>query len=342
MRPVRWMFSLLFALLVVGSSFADVEISVNFAPPALPVYQQPACPDAGYIWVPGYWAYADAYGYYWVPGTWVQAPQTGYLWTPGYWGWQESAYYWHPGYWGPVVGFYGGIDYGYGYYGNGYQGGYWRSNQFYYNRSVNNVNVTNIRNVYNNTTVVQNTNVTRVSYNGGQGGIAARPTARQEAAIRENHVGPTSTQLEHERTASSNRELAASVNHGKPPIAATQRAGNFHAAVVPATRGANYTPPANAKQPEANKTTARNVSPANPRANNSARPEAARPEPKAAEPKAEPKAAEPKPAEPKAAEPKRAEPRAPAPKAAEPKVEPKPAPEPKATAPKPEPKTRAA
>jgi len=36
-----------------------------------------------------------------------------------------DAYVFHVGYWGPVVGFYGGIDYGYGYVGRGYYGGRW-------------------------------------------------------------------------------------------------------------------------------------------------------------------------------------------------------------------------
>src|SRR5882757_7148519 len=67
------------------SAFAGVFVSINIAPPALPVYEQPLCPGDGYIWTPGYWAYGDE-GYYWVPGTWVLAPQPGYLWTPGYWG----------------------------------------------------------------------------------------------------------------------------------------------------------------------------------------------------------------------------------------------------------------
>ena len=79
------------------------------------------------------------------------APEVGFLWTPGYWGWGGNAYFWHAGYWGPQVGFYGGIDYGYGYYGNGYQGGYWHGRDFYYNRAVNRVNVTNIHNTYNTT-----------------------------------------------------------------------------------------------------------------------------------------------------------------------------------------------
>jgi WXXGXW repeat (2 copies) len=68
----------------------------------------------------------------------VLAAEPGLLWTPGYWAYDDGLYYWHPGYWGPVVGYYGGIAYGYGYPGTGYYGGYWRGRQFYYNQTVNN------------------------------------------------------------------------------------------------------------------------------------------------------------------------------------------------------------
>jgi hypothetical protein len=88
-------------------------------------------------------------------------------WTPGYWGWGGNRHVFYDGYWGPRVGFYGGINYGYGYFGHGYQGGRWNRGRFFYNRSVNNVNVTNIHNVYN-PTVINKTTVNRVSYNGGR------------------------------------------------------------------------------------------------------------------------------------------------------------------------------
>src|ERR1700732_2220582 len=121
--------ALLITLLAVAypaASFAgfSVGVTVGFAPPPLPVYVQPVCPAAGYIWTPGYWAYGED-GYYWVPGTWVMAPEPGLLWTPGYWGFAEGAYAWHGGYWGPHVGFYGGINYGFGYGGGGFGGGRW-------------------------------------------------------------------------------------------------------------------------------------------------------------------------------------------------------------------------
>jgi hypothetical protein len=97
-------------------------VFVSVAPPPLPVYVQPVCPGPGYIWTPGYWAWDPPDGYYWVPGTWVVAPFVGALWTPGYWGWYNGGYVWYAGYWGPVVGFYGGINYGFGYFGVDYAG----------------------------------------------------------------------------------------------------------------------------------------------------------------------------------------------------------------------------
>src|SRR3981081_3417399 len=138
------------SLSTVSSAQIGIGISVRIGPPALPVYAQPLCPGPGYFWTPGYWAWDDDDGYYWVPGTWVFAP-VGMLWTPGYWGWNDGLFVWNGGYWGPHIGFYGGINYGFGYTGVGFFGGEWRGDRFFYNRSVTNVNVTNVTHVYNNT-----------------------------------------------------------------------------------------------------------------------------------------------------------------------------------------------
>ncbi|MBV8890656.1 MAG: YXWGXW repeat-containing protein, partial [Acidobacteria bacterium] len=129
MRSIHSMLLVCVMLIVSCASFAQVFISVNSPPPALPVYEQPLCPAEGYLWQPGYWAWNPDYGYFWVPGTWVLAADQGLLWTPGYWAFDDGLYYWHPGYWAPSVGFYGGIGYGYGYPGDGYYGGYWRENR---------------------------------------------------------------------------------------------------------------------------------------------------------------------------------------------------------------------
>ncbi len=232
-RMMRYLFVAILMLAIPASSFAGVFVSVTIAPPVLPVYVQPPCPGDGYIWTPGYWAYGSD-GYYWVPGTWVVAPEPGLLWTPGYWGWGGGAYIWHAGYWGPHIGFYGGVNYGFGYFGSGYEGGYWRGNRFYYNRTVNNIHITNV-NVYNKT-VIRNVTVNRVSYNGGNGGTHARPAHFEQLAARERHFEPTHMQLQHENGARGNREFLASVNHGRPAIAATSRPGEFRGHDVAAAR----------------------------------------------------------------------------------------------------------
>jgi hypothetical protein len=249
MRTLRSMgfLVLFFALLALPmKSFAQFSLRVTIAPPELVVYTQPVCPQEGYLWTPGYWAYSSE-GYFWVPGTWVEPPTVGDLWTPGYWGWDNGAYLWNEGYWGTEVGFYGGVNYGFGYGGEGYQGGQWRNNQFSYNIYVSNVGPRgNFHNTYNQTVTVNNT--VRVSYNGGNGGIRTRPSAEQQSFAHASHAAPTAAQSNHQRAASQNREELASVNHGAPPIAATSKPGEFTGNnVVPArgARGGN-TPAGNA------------------------------------------------------------------------------------------------
>src|SRR5579863_9064337 len=260
---------LLLAIIILAFSAASfsqigIGISVRVGPPALPVYAQPICPGPGYLWTPGYWGWNDDAGYYWVPGTWVVAP-VGLLWTPGYWGWGGGFYAWHAGYWGPHIGFYGGINYGFGYTGVGFVGGEWRGRNFYYNRSVTNVSVTNVTNVYNKTVIVNNTR--NVSYNGGQGGIEARPTRQEEMAAHERHEAPLEAQAQHERIAGQNRQNFASENHGRPAIAATARAGDFSSrSAIPArAAGGEYHAPAMApRQARVNAAPAnRGASPAN-------------------------------------------------------------------------------
>jgi WXXGXW repeat (2 copies) len=249
MRLTALFCTFLLAVVALGAparSAAEVRITVAFGPPALPVYEQPICPGDGYIWTPGFWAWdSDAYDYYWVPGTWVVPPEVGFLWTPPWWGWNDGLFDFYPGYWGPLVGFYGGIDYGFGYFGVGFVGGRWEHDHFFYNRTVTNINVVNIHNVYNET--VNHIAVNRISYNGGPGGIVAHPRPEDERAARERHIEPVKAQMEQIDRARENPELRASVNRGRPPIAATPRPGEFSGREVIAAKeaGAPYHPPAN-------------------------------------------------------------------------------------------------
>lgn len=246
-RVLRFVVFALCAMVLIQPAKAQVAISVSFGPPALPVYELPACPGDGYLWTPGYWAWDPDYGYYWVPGTWVVAPEPGYLWTPGYWGWENTAFIFHEGYWGPRVGFYGGIDYGFGYFGVGFGGGRWDGGVFRYNTAVLNVNTTIIHNTYIDRTVIVN-NVNHVSYNGGSGGLSARPTPQEEQAAQERHIPPVAAQQQHIEAARTNPEMRASQNQGRPSIAATSKPGEFsgHDVVAARQAGAPYHAPPNA------------------------------------------------------------------------------------------------
>jgi WXXGXW repeat (2 copies) len=215
-KPRSFLFLLLLCLVPAAShAQIGVGVSIRIGPPALPVYEQPPIPGDGYLWTPGYWGYGED-GYYWVPGVWVMPPRVGVLWTPGYWGFAGGLYGWHAGYWGPHVGFYGGINYGFGYGGVGFIGGHWGGGGFVYNRAVMNVNTTIVHNTYIDRTVINNTVVNNHTSFNGPGGIAARPNGQEQRAEHENHFQPTSNQLSHEHASRQDRNQLASVSHGRP------------------------------------------------------------------------------------------------------------------------------
>jgi hypothetical protein len=220
----------LIALTAAAHAQLNISVSANVAPPPLQIYEQPPMPEGDHLWTPGYWAWdrSDA-DYYWVPGTWVSAPEPDLLWTPPYWGWNDGSYAFHSGYWAREVGYYGGIDYGYGYTGRGYEGGRWEHGAFFYNRSVNNLGNVRVANVYEKTVTV-NSSSSHVSFNGGRGGTDARATPQQEAFAKERHVDGTPLQTRHVEAASKDRTLFSKENHGKPAIAATSRPGEFNGA----------------------------------------------------------------------------------------------------------------
>jgi hypothetical protein len=256
-----------------------IGISVHIGPPAIPVYVQPPCPAPNYMWTPGYWAWGGT-DYYWVPGTWVVAPQPGFLWTPGYWGFVDGVYSWHVGYWGPHVGFYGGINYGFGYGGVGFVGGAWHGGVFAYNTAVLNVNRTVIHNVYVDNTVVHNFSGPRPAFNGGPNGVRAEPTAEERAFASEHHIAATQAQMQHEHFASQDRANFAAANHGMPAHAALARPATSAAAFSharPAGAGPGPRPAAAGPHP-------------GPRPNEAMRPG---PHPQAARPEGHPQAAHP-------------------------------------------------
>jgi hypothetical protein len=153
--------------------YSEDGLSATEAPPPLPDYEQPACPEDGYLWTPGYWGW-NAGGYFWVRGEWVRPPRVGVLWTPGYWDFVNKVYVFHRGYWAASVGYYGGINYGFGYFGSGFAGGRWVGNSFVYDKSQ-----------YARSAHIQ------VSYHGGPGGTSLRPTPQEKVLALEPHTPAT-------------------------------------------------------------------------------------------------------------------------------------------------------
>jgi hypothetical protein len=192
------------------------------------------------------------------------APWVGALWTPPWWGYQNNVYIWHAGYWAPHIGFYGGIDYGFGYPGRGYYGAYWNQGRVFYNRQVTNVNITVIRNYY--AASVPRVQVTRVSFNGGPGGVEVRPTRQELAVSRDPRLAPVPAQVDHARQAVANRAQFAEPGNQRPKdLAATLPLATHYKAPE-------------ARPPEAAVRVAERPSPGAPRP----APEAARPTPEAA------------------------------------------------------------
>ena len=247
-RSARWLL-LVLLLSVIPASFshAQVVISVGFAPPMLPIYEQPYCPEPNLMWVPGYWAWGDE-DYYWVPGAWVPAPYEGALWTPNYWDWSGGRYRFHQGYWGRHVGYYGGVNYGFGYMGVGFSGGEWRGGSFAYNTAVMRVNESVIHTTYNDRTVVERNTIANdrhIAYNGGPGGIQHAAAPQERVAAHEQHAAPTSFQTQHVNTARADKSSFAKANGGHPQnvVAARPLGAGTHTAPEQHAAPQQHAPP---------------------------------------------------------------------------------------------------
>ncbi len=182
-----------------ADSASVASVSTATAPPPLPQEDQPALPDDGYLWTPGYW-YWRGQAYVWIPGVWVRPPQSGVLWTPGYWSMAGAVFVFHPGHWGLTVGFYGGVVYGHGYFGTGYSGGHWVGNSFAYNTAANRIDVA----------VAHHTYAESVP-----GELAPRGVLSYNAAPR--GAVATHTAIQHRTPVSAVRTTASSVNRATQP-----------------------------------------------------------------------------------------------------------------------------
>jgi hypothetical protein len=216
----RWLLLALLLSIVSVSSHAGVLISVGFAPPALPVYEQPPCPEPGLMWTPGYWAYDQGHGgHYWVPGAWVPAPFEGALWTPPYWGWEHGHYIFHEGYWSRHVGYYGGVNYGFGYGGVGFSGGEWHGRDFAYNTAIVHVDRRYFHHTFEDRRRVERGWVERdshVAFSGGPHGIHHDPGLDERIAEHEDHREMSDIQRYHIDAAHGDTNSFANHNGGHP------------------------------------------------------------------------------------------------------------------------------
>jgi len=151
-----------------------------------------------------------------------RAPYAGALWTPGYWGFYGGRYSFYPGYWGLHIGFYGGINYGFGYVGFGYEGGYWNAGRFFYNSVYNHLDRGVVHNVYS-YNAGNRARGGRASFNGGPRGVQVRPQPAEVAAHREPTAPRMSTQVQHAQSYATARGQLAAQNHGRPATAAVSR-----------------------------------------------------------------------------------------------------------------------
>ena len=85
---------------------------------------------------------------------------------------------------------------------------------------MNRVDDRTIHNVYNERV---NAGASRVSFNGGNGGINARATSQEEEAARGRHVGPVAAQTQHAWAAHNDPQQRVSASRAAPGVAATAR-----------------------------------------------------------------------------------------------------------------------
>jgi hypothetical protein len=140
------------------------------------------------------------------------------------------------------VGYYGGVNYGFGYMGIGFAGGMWRGGVFAYNTAVMHVGIGGgwAHNTYEDRAIVDRNTVargSRVAFSGGPGGINHPATAEERVAERDQHVGATSFQSQHLATARADHTSYAKANGGRPQNLAASRPLAAESHPAPATRG---------------------------------------------------------------------------------------------------------
>ena len=79
-----------------GPAFAQINVTISFAPPA-PQYEVMPAMSPGYVWAPGYWAWTGD-RHVWIRGRPI-VQREGYRWAPDRWEQGNNGYYRHEGRW---------------------------------------------------------------------------------------------------------------------------------------------------------------------------------------------------------------------------------------------------
>jgi hypothetical protein len=124
------------------------------------------------------------------------------------------------------VGYYGGVNYGFGYMGIGFAGGMWDHGFFRYNTAIMHVDGRYIHNTFEDRGMVDRYTVARgshVAFSGGPGGIHHDPMPEERIAERDSHMDRSSFQMQHEGAARNDHSSYFKANGGHPATLAVQR-----------------------------------------------------------------------------------------------------------------------
>jgi len=93
-----WMPGVLLAAAIAAPSSAQISVYIGTPPPAI-VYEEPGLPpDAGFVWIEGYWR-PVGHHYKWVRGHWERPPFERACWTHPHYNHYREGWEWHEGHW---------------------------------------------------------------------------------------------------------------------------------------------------------------------------------------------------------------------------------------------------
>ena len=94
----NWIPGVLLAGAIASPSSAQISVYIGSPPPAI-AYEEPGPPpDAGFVWIEGYWR-PVGHHYKWVRGHWEHPPFEGAYWTHPHYDHYREGWEWHEGHW---------------------------------------------------------------------------------------------------------------------------------------------------------------------------------------------------------------------------------------------------